>query len=76
MPIYEYACDTCGAFDSMRPVSRRDEQAPCPECGVLSPRVASGSTVLLAQRGRKMPAEEGVEGAYGFRHQGGCGCCR
>jgi putative FmdB family regulatory protein len=73
MPIYEHACDTCGAFDSMRPVARRDEPAPCPKCGVLSPRVASGSTVLLAQRGRQTPTEEG---AYGFRHQGGCACCR
>ncbi|MFK4447547.1 putative FmdB family regulatory protein [Caballeronia udeis] len=72
MPIYEHACDTCGAFDSMRPVSRRDEQASCPECGVLSPRVTSGSTVLLATRDRKMPGEEG---AYGYRHQGACRCC-
>ncbi|WP_031363101.1 FmdB family zinc ribbon protein [Caballeronia sordidicola] len=72
MPIYEHACNTCGAFDSMRPVSRRGEEAPCPKCGVLSPRVASGSTVRLATRGRQTPTEEG---AYGFRHQGGCACC-
>ncbi|MCX4148930.1 zinc ribbon domain-containing protein [Paraburkholderia madseniana] len=73
MPIYEYACDACGTFDSIRPVARRDERTPCPDCGLLSPRIASGATVLLAQRGETMPAEEG---AYGFRHQGGCGCCR
>ncbi|MCX4176232.1 MULTISPECIES: FmdB family zinc ribbon protein [Paraburkholderia] len=73
MPIYEYACDACGTFDSIRPVARRDERTPCPDCGLLSPRIASGSTVLLAQRGGNMPVEEG---AYGFRHQGGCGCCR
>ncbi|MFM0073905.1 zinc ribbon domain-containing protein [Paraburkholderia sediminicola] len=73
MPIYEYACDACGTFDSIRPIARRDERTPCPECGLLSPRVASGATVLLAQRGGNMPAEEG---AYGLRHQGGCGCCR
>ncbi|WP_277032720.1 FmdB family zinc ribbon protein [Caballeronia mineralivorans] len=73
MPIYEHACGTCGAFDSMRPVSRRDEQVPCPACGALSPRVASGSTVLLATRCGQTPTEEG---AYGYRHQGGCRCCR
>ncbi|RKE26252.1 putative FmdB family regulatory protein [Paraburkholderia sp. BL23I1N1] len=72
MPIYEYACDACGTFDAIRPVSMRDERMSCPECGLLSPRIVSGSTVLLAQRAGKMPAEEG---AYGFRHQGGCGCC-
>ena len=34
MPVYEYYCNRCQhKYDSMRPISRRDEPAPCPNCG-------------------------------------------
>lgn len=34
MPVYEYYCDRCGKiYESLRPVSRRDEPVPCPKCG-------------------------------------------
>lgn len=34
MPVYEYACESCGhGYESVRPLSRRDDPAPCPECG-------------------------------------------
>ena len=34
MPVYEYQCQRCQhTFESLRPFSRRDNPAPCPECG-------------------------------------------
>ena len=34
MPVYEYYCARCQrTFDLMRPMSRRDEEANCPQCG-------------------------------------------
>ena len=42
MPIYEYYCAKCDAeFDSMRPVSRMDEPAPCGTCGEEGKRLLS-----------------------------------
>jgi putative FmdB family regulatory protein len=34
MALYEYKCADCDErFDLMRPMSRADEPAPCPDCG-------------------------------------------
>jgi putative FmdB family regulatory protein len=34
MPVYEYTCEGCGhTYESIRPLSRRDDPPPCPECG-------------------------------------------
>ncbi len=33
MPLYEYRCASCGAqFDLLRPFSKVDAPAPCPQC--------------------------------------------
>ncbi len=35
MPIYEYHCEPCDhIYESIRTLSKRDEPAPCPKCGV------------------------------------------
>jgi len=42
MPVYEYKCAACvGKFELIRPISRAEEAAPCPECGAPSPRAIS-----------------------------------
>ena len=42
MPLYEYACPVCSTtFDCLRPYSRMDDEAPCPECGSESERQLS-----------------------------------
>ena len=42
MPIYEYYCTNCDEeFESMRPVSRMDEPAPCAACGQTGQRLLS-----------------------------------
>jgi putative FmdB family regulatory protein len=34
MPIYEYHCSQCDhKFDLIRALSKRDDPAPCPDCG-------------------------------------------
>jgi putative FmdB family regulatory protein len=34
MPFYEYRCEECGeSFEVLRPVTRRDDPAVCPNCG-------------------------------------------
>ena len=42
MPVYEYYCEPCQhLYDSLRPLSRRDEPAPCPKCGESGQRQLS-----------------------------------
>lgn len=65
MPIYEYYCDACRVrFDKMRPMSRADELAPCPQCGLLAGRKAS----VCAARGADGKPLAGSGG-------GGCSGC-
>lgn len=34
MPMYEYACETCGRpFEELRALSEDDADVTCPECG-------------------------------------------
>lgn len=41
MPIYSFACMTCGEFTDMRSMDRADEDAACPLCGSPAPRTVS-----------------------------------
>jgi putative FmdB family regulatory protein len=42
MPIYEYRCPQCNfKFEKLRPLSRADEGAPCPQCQHEAPRILS-----------------------------------
>ena len=42
MPIYEYVCSDCDSkFELLRPVSKSDEPAECPECKGKCERVLS-----------------------------------
>lgn len=34
MPLYDYACLTCGAFRALRPLRESRLPAPCPQCAV------------------------------------------
>ena len=34
MPLYEFACESCGTrFDAMKRMNQRHEAEPCPDCG-------------------------------------------
>ena len=42
MPVYEYRCNRCQqTYESIRPFSKRDDPAPCPECGESGERQLS-----------------------------------
>jgi putative FmdB family regulatory protein len=85
MPTYDYACASCGSFESIRAMARRDEPATCPECGAASPRVfiAAPRLALLADGTRSAMAinerarhEPKSSADYArVKHPAGCGCC-
>ena len=45
MPTYEYQCQECGPFESLRSIAQRNAPSACPGCGAHSERV-----VLTAPR--------------------------
>ena len=47
MPIYEYACPSCGrTFEELSPASG-DQEKPCPSCGATASRVISNTSFIL-----------------------------
>jgi len=72
MPIYDYRCDACGAFDQMRSVAARDLPAECPWCGMAAVRIPNGFPVLLRHADDQAASDDG---AYLARHRTGCRCC-
>lgn len=75
MPVYEYACATCGnRFEKLRPMSRMDEQAPCPDCGGDSRRVLSVFAAFSSSSNGETKAIQGAGGGCGGCGPGGCGC--
>ncbi|KND55108.1 putative regulatory protein, FmdB family [Candidatus Paraburkholderia kirkii] len=64
MPVYDYECASCGAFEAVRRIAERDEHAACLLCGATAARVTIGA-----------PSADDA-GSYGMRHRGGCLCCR
>jgi putative FmdB family regulatory protein len=85
MPTYDYACAACGGFDAIRSLARRDEPAPCPACGVASPRVFVAAPGLALMESATRTARATNERAsheprssrdyVRLKHPAGCGCC-
>ncbi|BAN23193.1 FmdB family zinc ribbon protein [Caballeronia insecticola] len=73
MPVYDYECAGCGAFEAMRRIAERDEPAACPHCGATAARVTIGAPSVGGAGASDGGAEEA--GGYGMRHRGGCACC-
>ncbi|RDJ99064.1 FmdB family zinc ribbon protein [Paraburkholderia lacunae] len=72
MPIYDYQCTQCGAFDQMQSVAAR-HSALCPRCGEPAPRIRSGLPVVLTHTHNTPPAEDAAASSSG-RYR--CACCR
>jgi len=84
MPVYDYECERCGAFTTMRPMAECDAAAECPRCGDDAPRA-----FLTAPYFATMPAERRLAHAtneksahaprrlsdMGAAHAAGCRCC-
>ncbi|SAK60501.1 FmdB family regulatory protein [Caballeronia calidae] len=72
MPVYDYECARCGAFEAVRRIAERDEPAACPQCGAIAARVTIGAPSV----GSASPSGADDAGSYGMQHRGGCLCCR
>lgn len=85
MPTYEYACDACGDFATLRPLALRNEPCPCPDCGQDAPRVmlsaprlgvmASSARAAHATNERAAHAPQSSKDYVRLKHPAGCGCC-
>jgi putative FmdB family regulatory protein len=51
MPLYEYYCKRCdGIFETMRPIARAADPAPCPVCAKKAPRIPPTSFAAFTMR--------------------------
>ncbi|WP_345815940.1 zinc ribbon domain-containing protein [Paraburkholderia sp. PREW-6R] len=73
MPVYDYECAECGAFELVRRIVERNENAACPQCGATARRVVIGAPSLSGDAGGALDESAG---SYGMRHSGSCLCCR
>lgn len=85
MPTYDYDCAQCGSFDARRSVAMRNQDAACPSCGGVAPRIlASAPALALMEGGTRLAMatnerarhEPKSSGSYArLKHPAGCGCC-
>ena len=57
MPFYEYACGSCGEFQTSRPIAEAAVPHACPECGGLAPRALASPHVRTSWAGIRYVAE-------------------
>ena len=51
MPVYEYYCKSCdGIFETVRPIARASEAAPCPVCARTGGRIMPTSFAAFTMR--------------------------
>ncbi|MBK8031813.1 MAG: zinc ribbon domain-containing protein [Chloroflexi bacterium] len=75
MPLYEYACDECGAhFEARRSWEEADDVLPCPECDSLLTQRALSVPAFLRGAGNSAPAQTSAPPKK--NHAVGCYCCR
>lgn len=72
MPIYEYVCAASGhKFEKLRPISRMDDEAPCPVCDSDSKRQLSVFAAFASDDSGSVGA---IAGGCGGCGPGGCAC--
>ena len=80
MPVYDYACEDCGVFTAMRPMSAYRDPCPCPDCGGESPRAFLTAPRLASMdAGKRGAIAVNERSAHAPRrstaHGAGCSCC-
>lgn len=80
MPVYDYACEECGTFTALRPMSAFDLPGDCPGCGAEAPRVLLTAPALANMNSvRRIAASTNERSSNEPRsskaHGPGCGCC-
>lgn len=82
MPVYEYACEECGPFTALRPMSEYDQPCACPDCETSSKRVMLTAPHLASMNANKRNAMAVNErsshepiSSKSLGHGPNCGCC-
>jgi putative FmdB family regulatory protein len=83
MPVYDYECEACGPFTTMRPMAECDLSAACPRCRAEAPRafltapyfaaMPAGRRAAFAANERSANAPQKLSKME--RHGRGCACC-
>jgi putative FmdB family regulatory protein len=61
MPMYQYACTTCGqSFEKKLSMAQADEPQACPDCGSADTRKRPAAIALGGQRRAAGPVEPPV----------------
>jgi putative FmdB family regulatory protein len=84
MPVYDYECEQCGPFTTMRPMAECDLSSACPRCRAEAPRafltapyfaaMPAGRRAAMAANERSAHAPQQLS-KMDRRHGPGCGCC-
>lgn len=74
MPLYDYACASCGAFRAFRPMRESDQPQACPVCAQLSERTLSAPFLAGAGSAGWMGRPRGAGQGRSWRSMCGFGC--
>ncbi|HHX43535.1 MAG TPA: zinc ribbon domain-containing protein [Chloroflexi bacterium] len=75
MPLYEYNCPHCDVtFELLRPFSRADDAAPCPECQGIDTRRKVSTFASFSKGSDGTTTRVGGGGCAGCA-SGGCATC-
>ena len=76
MPLYEYYCPPCGSqFEVLRPVSKMDDPAVCPEGHTTNNRVLSLFAPLRRAAGGAIATATLEPSTDACCSGGSCSCC-
>ena len=82
MPAYDYSCDACGPFTTVRPMLEYALPMDCPGCGQSSPRALLQVPALAVMgAGQRRAHATNERSAHAPRlassgaHRAGCSCC-
>ncbi|MHB1304896.1 MAG: FmdB family zinc ribbon protein [Acidiphilium sp.] len=83
MPVYEYECARCGAFEASAPLAAYDQPRSCPGCGAPAPRGIASPLLAIMNGSRRAAFATNEKSANApetsrrsGRHPSGCGCCK
>lgn len=76
MPMYDYECDSCGAFTALKKMSESDAAQACPNCGGMSARVITAPTLAILGAAQRSAYERNEKSAHEPKmvKRSSCGC--
>lgn len=64
MPLYDYACGTCGPFREWRSMSEWQADVPCPTCTSPAPRLAAAPMLGVLSSNNRIAHEHNERSAH------------